>query len=487
MMFVRLFAFATIVLVAAGCDQSGSEETTTEIVDETFTTIETYQPAQRSATNDSTALVDTDPIRIANNSVAFKSFRYGDARGGNFVAAPATAVLTGGLILADGRNGPDAIPLSVSTGLSAAFFAWRQALTVDVAGLHVGTRVWGQRGYRFLRSYLDLATAEFGATLEAYDFLTSDTLAHTNINQWLAAESTEPHPALDAFYTGVDSTTRIVVATDLGLNAPFDTSSTPTELIDGLYENFDGTQIRIPMVRRVETLPFLETESYKATELSLGSGTVSMLVVMPSKQKFGEVESAFEQVIAAFDQSAAPTKIDFALPRFDVSSSNPVDIWRARSAILDLPASNCRDNNGSCTASEDNFANVNGVGYLKDGHTASVSRLSFDTDGARSSSVSMHEIEATPDEPPWIIIGAPGDLPGSDAGVIITFPDPCFEVYQAAGPTQSRAFLFAVRDSKTHTVLQLGKMTSFDAARVGSRVCSEDLVTYPDAIWNAAP
>ena len=137
---------------------------------------------------------------------------------------------------------------------------------------------------------------------------------------------------------GIDTTTHVVYGNAFQLDAKFDTASAPTEVINGLFEKPDGKQLRIPMLHRIDTMLYYESDLYKAAELALGSDTVSLVVVVPKQNEFSLVEQSITSVIANFDQSAHLQKLDFTLPLFEVDSTsrNDAAISSANSEILIL-------------------------------------------------------------------------------------------------------------------------------------------------------
>ena len=481
-------------LIILGCgNREHSVATSTdeiEIADTTFVTFDTYTPSNRQSPTQSEQPTAGNVLQEMNNRIGLEGIAR-ELSNSNFVISPPGMLMITGLTYA---GSTDAAVLSPATSvvttppsqLPDAFNAWRQTFNTSNSAYRFNTRIWGQSNYQFLRNYLDSATEKFGATLEPAAFQKFGWDVGSQLHSWLTTLELNESAIAASVLDGIDTTTRVVYGNAFQLDAKFDSASVPTEIINGLFEKPDGKQIRIPMLHRIDTLLYYESDFYKAAELALSSDTVSVLVVVPKQNEFSLVEQSITSVIANFDQSAHLQKLDFTLPLFEVDSTsrNYAAISSANSEILNSFFKTC-DADGNCTTHSawPNYENINGLGYLELGDSEVTTLLKLDAIGISASSVAMCELRATLDEPSGLISGGLS-MGGGTIGLGIST---CNLVYQQAGPTQARAFIFVVRDQKTKTVLFTGHMHAFDGQYAGSEVCSQDLITYAEAIWPVVP
>lgn len=481
-------------LIILGCGNREHSAATSadeiDIADTTFATFDTYTPANRQSTAQSEQSSAGNALQEMNNRIGLEGITR-QLSSSNYVISPPSMLMITGLTYA---GSTDAEVLSPATSvvtmppsqLPDAFNMWRQTFNTSNSAYKFNTRIWGQSNYQFLRNYLDSATEKFGATLEPADFQKFGWDVGSQFHNWLTTLGLNESAITSSVLDGIDTTTRVVYGNAFQLDAKFDSVSVPTEIINGLFEKPDGKQIRIPMLHRIDTLLYYESDGYKTAELTLGSDTVSLLIVVPKQNEFSSVEQSISSVIANFDQNAHLQKLDFTLPLFEVGSTswNSAAISSANSEILNSFFKTC-DAEGNCMSQSawPNYENLNGLGYLEFGDSEVTTLLKLDAIGISASSVAMSELRATLDEPSGLISGGVY----MDSGTIGFGLSGCNLVYQQAGPTQARAFIFVVRDRKMKTVLFTGHIHTFDGPSAGSEVCSQDLITYAEAIWPIVP
>ena len=186
--------------------------------------------------------------------------------------------------------------------------------------LNIANSIWGQDGYPFLDSFLDLMAESYGAGLNVLDFARDPELCRGIINDWVADHTEQK--ILDLIPPGaIDTLTRMVLANAIYFNAswefPFETEDT----VDGAFVSLDESTLTVPMMTQTEGFSYAEGEGYRALNLPYDGREVSMLVVLPDAGRFAEIEDALALVLADVDEGWEYRMVDLTMPRFEATSS----------------------------------------------------------------------------------------------------------------------------------------------------------------------
>jgi serpin B len=132
--------------------------------------------------------------------------------------------------------------------------------------LNIANALWTQRGHPFLRSFLDLAKAEYQANLNQADFKTEAEAARHEINQWVAGATKDKIQDILP-PSSLTNLTRLVLANAIyfkGLwNTPYDKAETSSEP----FYLSPGCQVPAPLMHRIDEVKYLENHDFQAVEL----------------------------------------------------------------------------------------------------------------------------------------------------------------------------------------------------------------------------
>jgi serpin B len=188
--------------------------------------------------------------------------------------------------------------------------------------LNIANATWGQSGFPFLSSYLDLLATNYGAGLQAVDFANNPEGARQDINDWVAQQTQDkikdivPQGAIDAF-------TRLVLANAIYFKAswmlPFDKSATQ----DSAFTTLDGSQVTVPMMSlQQDKLNYLKGDGYQAVALPYVDGNVAMVLLVPDQAKFSAFEASLDASnLQSILDGLQYTDVNLKMPRFTVESS----------------------------------------------------------------------------------------------------------------------------------------------------------------------
>lgn len=282
--------------------------------------------------------------------------------------------------------------------------------------LSVINAAWGQRGYSFLRSYLDALAVSYGSGLRLLDFVEDPEGARETINDWVSGETNDR--IVDLLPPGsIDSAVRLVLTNAIYFNAPWLKPFDPQETADGTFEPLGGGSVVLPMMHQLETFSYTSWDGGQAVELPYNGETLSMVLFVPDRGRYEAFESAFgfahyEEIVGSLE----PRQIDLLLPRFEIAYDlSLVD------PLMEL----------GMTDAFSGFADFSGI------------------DGARDLFISdvLHQS--------WVSIDEAGTEAAAATAVIVplvAYPGPLVEL------TVNRPFLFVIRDVPTGTILFVGRV-----------------------------
>ena len=284
--------------------------------------------------------------------------------------------------------------------------------------LRVVNATWGQRGYSFLRSYLDTLAVHYGVGLRLCDFIQDPDGSRVAINDWVSHETNER--IVDLLSPGsIDGDVRLVLTNAVYFNAPWLRPFEAEETAAGTFEPFVGESVQVPMMHQAETLWYASWDGGQAVELPYNGETLSMVLFVPDHGTYEAFEAGLDDVLYAEIVGALePRKVNLQLPRFevayDVSLADPLSALGMTDAFTGA-------------------ADFSGI------------------DGTRDLFISdvLHKA--------WVSIDEAGTEAAATTAVIIS-------LIATPGPpvvlTINRPFLFVIRDVPTGTILFVGRVLS---------------------------
>jgi serpin B len=183
--------------------------------------------------------------------------------------------------------------------------------------LNVVNAIWGQEGYSFLSSYLDVLAINYGAGLHPMNFIDRPEYSRTEINKWVL-EQTE-NRIKDLLPPGsIDPMTRLVLTNAIYFNAawadPFKEEATQP----AAFTLLDNSTTSVEMMRNTTRAGYAEGADYKAVALPYDGDELSMVVIVPEPGKFKSFEQALSySTIDGVIQGLSWEQVIVNLPRFE--------------------------------------------------------------------------------------------------------------------------------------------------------------------------
>lgn len=190
-----------------------------------------------------------------------------------------------------------------------------------VLQLSIANSVWGQKDYPFEQSYLDLLAEQYGAGLRLADYRADAEGARKQINDWVSEETRQK--ITDLIPAGaLSEATRLVLANAIYFKAgwmePFD----PENTSPAAFNLLDGSSVDTWMMIQGGFFPYASGEGWQALELPYVGGTASMVILLPARERFMEIESGLDaaQIQDAIRQMQTTNTVVY-FPRFQFDAS----------------------------------------------------------------------------------------------------------------------------------------------------------------------
>jgi len=188
--------------------------------------------------------------------------------------------------------------------------------------LAVANALWGQKGYGFLKEFLDLTRENYGAGLNEVDFAGATEAVRQRINKW--AEDETRGKIKDLIPKGVLTiATRLVLTNAIYFKGNWASQFKKEATRDAPFTLLDGEKVDVPMMDQREDFGYMERETFQALELPYVGEELSMVVLLPR-----EVDglTALEALLTAENLSEwlpalRKRKVQVYLPKFKMTSA----------------------------------------------------------------------------------------------------------------------------------------------------------------------
>lgn len=257
---------------------------------------------------------------------------------GNLIYSP-YSISTALSMTYGGAGGATAEQLGAALGVGADPTAWHagrndidgflqrpQAVDPDTGvtplTIEPTNALFGQGGFSFQPAYLELLASDYGAGLQAVDFVVDAEAARAAINRWVAARTKDRIRELLAPAT-VSAATRFVLVNAIYFKGSwayqFDKKSTKA----AAFHRLDGTSVNVPMMHDVFPGDYVRGDGWQAVDIPYIGAT--MTVILPDAGRFETVERQVDaDFLARLKTHPAFDFIHLGLPRW--SSSTDVDL-----------------------------------------------------------------------------------------------------------------------------------------------------------------
>ena len=281
--------------------------------------------------------------------------------------------------------------------------------------LHIANSIWGQQGYEFTPEFLDTLAMNYGAGLRIVDYLEAAEEARQTINQWVSDQTEEK--IKDLIQPGlIDELTRLVLVNAIYFNAGWFYPFVEEETHEGIFHLIDGGEVSVSLMSQVEALRYSVGEGYQVVELPYVGEEMAMVILLPDMGMFEVFEKGLtSERLSGILDGMSHQSVALTMPRFEYESE-----FKLKETLIKM---------GMRSAfSEADFSGMDGTRDLfisEVVHKAFVSADEKGTEAAAATAVIMRLVSA---------------------------PNTPVEM------TVDRPFIYMIRDTKTGTLLFVGRV-----------------------------
>lgn len=278
--------------------------------------------------------VTNDERAVADGGNAFATDLYGrlgSEQTGNLFFSPysVSVALAMAYAGAEGQTGEQMakvlhFPLPPAK-LHPAFSNLQKRLSFEgetpVFQLRVANRLWGQKGFHFLPTFLKVTSDNYGAELGLVDFKQSEG-ARKTINSWIEEQTDDK--IQDLLAPGVlDANTRLVLTNAIYFKARWEHEFSETATKDAPFHLSDRQQVTAPLMHQQHRLRYGDSGGVQVLELPYADdGTLSMLILLPKKiDGLSELEKLLtSENLQNWSAGLKSRLVNVHLPKFKMTS-----------------------------------------------------------------------------------------------------------------------------------------------------------------------
>lgn len=327
--FLLAFAFTT------GCDKSSIDDPDHPGEKPG----ETIRSEKQRITNEQVPEDDLELLRQGNTDFAFDLYRELSAEsdaGDNMFYSPLSISIALAMTYAGAKGETKTEMADVlhfdlpEPDLHAAFNDLDQALESrgqDGLGsdgepfrLNVINALWGQVGFPFLESFLDVLALYYGAGMTLLDFMADPEAGRLVINDWVAAQTENriedliPKNVITLY-------TRLVLTNAVYFNASWKEPFIEEITRDGEFSTPEG-KVTVPMMQQETKYGYAEGDGYQAVDLPYDGDELSMVILVPDEGHMAEIEAALNGAfVKALTDSLEIQNVTLTMPKFSFTQS----------------------------------------------------------------------------------------------------------------------------------------------------------------------
>lgn len=187
----------------------------------------------------------------------------------------------------------------------------------DVIEWHAANRFFGQQGYAFRGSFLELLKNGYDAPFEPLDFVHGAEQARATINSWVEDQTRKKiHDIIPA--GGVDRSTRLALVNALYLKAPWEHHFEKEATTDLPFYPGGAKTEMVPTMRKTMNLGYLKGDGFTAIALPYRGGDLQFLILLPDdRDGLGPLAAKLTPALfRAYANLGLPRLIALYLPKF---------------------------------------------------------------------------------------------------------------------------------------------------------------------------
>ncbi|MDB5674190.1 MAG: serpin family protein [Sphingomonas bacterium] len=308
--------------------------------------------------------------------------------------------------------------------------------------VNIANALWVQQGMTFAPDYLADMRSAYGAGLNQIDFLADPDAARLRINSWVEEQTGNRIRGL-LQQPDVSQLTRAVLVNTIYMKAPWASPFAATATRDQPFTLLDGGHVFTPLMTQRSWFRTIERGGVQAIALPWQGGELEMIVLLPkSAGKLPRIEHALDsaRLDAWVSDLNAARGVDtiLTLPRFHLTWR--ADLVPALKSMGMATALGDDANFGAMKPFNPNSPNIDDHG-LQISHVIHQTFLDVDENGAEAAAATAVSMD--------VIVSGMRHAP----------PPPPPVIFRA-----DRPFLFLIRDTRSGTILFMGRFVAPSAS-----------------------
>jgi serpin B len=159
--------------------------------------------------------------------------------------------------------------------------------------LRLSNALWGQKGWPFLPGFLNLIDTHYGDCFKKVDFAQAPIVSCKEINRWVS-ERTQYRINEVIGPGSINEQTTMIITNSIYFKASwyfiFDVNTTHN---DNFY-TLEDQKIAVPMMKTTSSNNYFRGKNYQAIEFDYRGLDLKMLVILPDKKKFTDIENSLD-------------------------------------------------------------------------------------------------------------------------------------------------------------------------------------------------
>ena len=144
--------------------------------------------------------------------------------------------------------------------------------------LSIANSIWSRQGVEFNPDFLNRNREFFGAEVASLDF--SSPQALERINGWV---NTNTNGKIKKIFQEIDPRTLLILINAIYFKGSWQEEFDKSKTREEVFHLSDGSEKRVPMMRREGAYPYFRGDNFEAASLPYGDGDVSMYIFLPNR------------------------------------------------------------------------------------------------------------------------------------------------------------------------------------------------------------
>jgi serpin B len=199
---------------------------------------------------------------------------------------------------------------------------WNSSDTNRGYQLRVANRLWGQKGFPFLDSYLALTRDDYGAELGLVDYAGQADAARQEINAWIQKQTAGR--ISDLLPQGsLNNATRLVLTNAIYFKGEWASQFKKDQTHNEDFVISPSHKVSTPLMHKKLSCSYLQDSSIQVLELPYKGNSLSMMVLLPrDSEGLADLEQSLSaNKIAALRAQLRPKLVEVYLPKFKIDAT----------------------------------------------------------------------------------------------------------------------------------------------------------------------